>query len=94
MIFFKLVVDFFNRINLIYGTISDYCTESSCPTMSGGPKFEYLWADGCKFKKPTKLPAPQYISLLMEWAEAQINNESLFPVSCGKLKIFFILIIS
>jgi len=21
------VVDFFNRINLIYGTISDYCTE-------------------------------------------------------------------
>ncbi|KAI9564104.1 hypothetical protein GHT06_007842 [Daphnia sinensis] len=75
------VVDFFNRINLIYGTISDYCTETSCPTMSGGPKFEYLWADGNKYKKPTKLPAPQYISLLMEWAEAQINNESLFPVS-------------
>lgn len=51
--------------------------------MSGGPKFEYLWADGNKYKKPTKLPAPQYISLLMEWAEAQINNESLFPVSTG-----------
>lgn len=51
---------------------------------SGGPKFEYLWADGCKYKKPTKLPAPQYISLLMDWSEAQINNESLFPVSCGE----------
>lgn len=52
--------------------------------MSGGPKFEYFWADGHKYKKPTKLPAPQYVSLLMEWAEAQINDESLFPVSVGK----------
>lgn len=49
--------------------------------MSGGHKFEYLWADGAKYKKPTKLPAPHYISLLMDWIEAQINNESLFPVS-------------
>jgi len=76
------VVDFFNRINLIYGTISDYCTEVTCTTMSGGPKFEYRWADKHKYKKPTRLPAPQYISLLMEWVEAQINDESLFPVSC------------
>ena len=56
--------------------------------MSGGPKFEYLWADGNTYKKPTKLPAPQYISLLMEWAEAQINNESLFPVSTGEFGYF------
>ena len=51
--------------------------------MSGGPKFEYLWADGCKYKKPTQLPAPHYIALLMDWAEAQINDEHLFPVSVG-----------
>lgn len=75
------VVDFFNRINLIYGTISDYCTEESCPRMSGGPKFEYLWCDGQKYKKPTPLPAPQYISHLMDWVEAQINNEEIFPVT-------------
>ncbi|XP_050437221.1 MOB kinase activator-like 3 isoform X2 [Adelges cooleyi] len=75
------VVDFFNRINLIYGTVCDYCTKESCPTMSGGPKFEYLWADKEKYKKPTQLPAPQYVSLLMDWIETQINNEHLFPVS-------------
>ncbi|XP_022180139.1 MOB kinase activator-like 3 [Myzus persicae] len=75
------VVDFFNRINLIYGTVCDYCSDTSCPTMSGGPKFEYLWADKDRFKKPTPLPAPQYVSLLMDWIEAQINNENLFPVS-------------
>jgi len=51
--------------------------------MSGGPKFEYLWADKDKYKKPTQLPAPQYVSLLMDWIEAQINNENLFPVSTG-----------
>lgn len=75
------VVDFFNRINLIYGTVSDYCTNISCPTMSGGPRFEYLWADGVKYKKPTQLTAPQYIANLIDWVENQINNEALFPVS-------------
>ncbi|XP_034129343.1 MOB kinase activator-like 3 isoform X4 [Drosophila guanche] len=40
------VVDFFNRINLIYGTVSEFCDESTCPTMSGGSRYEYLWADG------------------------------------------------
>ncbi|XP_068247762.1 MOB kinase activator-like 3 isoform X1 [Palaemon carinicauda] len=75
------VVDFFNRINLIYGTVCEYCTESSCPTMSGGQKFEYLWEDGDVFKKPTPLPAPQYISHLMDWIEKQINDEHMFPVT-------------
>jgi len=75
------VVDFFNRINLIYGTVCEQCTNSSCPTMSGGPKFEYLWQDGTKYKKPTQLPANQYIENLMEWIESQINNEAIFPVT-------------
>lgn len=76
-------MDFFNRINLIYGTVSEYCDSASCPTMSGGARFEYLWADGEKYKKPTALPAPQYVTLLMDWIEAQINNETVFPVSTG-----------
>jgi len=39
---------------------------------SGGPKFEYLWQDGAKYKKPTPLPASQYISFLMDWIESQV----------------------
>eukprot|EP00117_Sycon_ciliatum_P043799 scpid94957/ scgid31666/ MOB kinase activator 3A; MOB-LAK; Mob1 homolog 2A; Mps one binder kinase activator-like 2A len=77
------VVDFFNRINLIYGTVCEFCTESTCPVMSGGPKYEYMWADGDKFKKPTKLPAPRYIHFLMEWIERQINDTDLFPIEVG-----------
>ncbi|XP_017492238.1 PREDICTED: MOB kinase activator-like 3, partial [Rhagoletis zephyria] len=73
------VVDFFNRINLIYGIVTDYCTDETCPKMSGGQKYEYLWADGVTYKKPVPLPANKYISLLMDWIESQINNETLFP---------------
>lgn len=49
--------------------------------MSGGPRYEYLWADGDAYKKPTALPAPKYIEFLMDWTEGQINNENVFPVS-------------
>lgn len=47
-------------------------------------RYEYLWADGVQYKRPTPLPARQYISLLMDWVENQINNEEIFPVSVGK----------
>uniref|UniRef100_A0A8C4YN52 MOB kinase activator 3C n=1 Tax=Gopherus evgoodei TaxID=1825980 RepID=A0A8C4YN52_9SAUR len=73
------VVDFFNRINLIYGTMSEFCTEKSCPIMSGGLKYEYRWQDDHKYKRPTKLSAPQYMCMLMEWIEMLINNEDIFP---------------
>ncbi|XP_051686640.2 MOB kinase activator 3A isoform X2 [Oryctolagus cuniculus] len=78
------VVDFFNRVNLVYGTVSDGCTEQSCPVMSGGPRFEYRWQDEQRFRKPTALSAPRYVDLLMDWIEAQINDEELFPTSVGR----------
>ena len=51
------VVDFFNRVNVIYGTVQDFCTDENCPMMSGGPKFEYYWADETQ-KKPQAVSAP------------------------------------
>ena len=77
------VVDFFNRINLLYGVVADNCTKETCPVMSGGPKYEYLWCDNENYKKPTHLPANQYIGLLMEWIEKQINDESIFTSTTG-----------
>lgn len=72
-------IEFFNRINLLYGVISDACTAPLCPTMSGGAKYEYLWQDGNEYKKPTRLPAKDYMSLLMDWIERRINDETVFP---------------
>uniref|UniRef100_A0A914KQK0 MOB kinase activator-like 3 n=1 Tax=Meloidogyne incognita TaxID=6306 RepID=A0A914KQK0_MELIC len=72
-------VDFFNRINLLYGILADSCTVESCPTMCGGAKYEYLWQDGVEYKKPTRLPAKDYMHKLMDWIEERINNEKIFP---------------
>ena len=77
------VVDFFNRINLLYGVVSDNCTVDSCPVMTGGPKYEYLWCDNDQYKKPTKLSAPKYIELLMDWVDKQINDPLVFPTTVG-----------
>lgn len=48
-------------------------------------RYEYYWCDGVNYKKPTKLSATQYIELLMEWIEVQINNEELFPQTTGMI---------
>eukprot|EP00168_Porphyra_purpurea_P020950 TRINITY_DN9050_c0_g1_i1.p2 TRINITY_DN9050_c0_g1~~TRINITY_DN9050_c0_g1_i1.p2 ORF type:complete len:211 (-),score=60.56 TRINITY_DN9050_c0_g1_i1:145-777(-) len=72
-------VDFYNQVNLLYGSIGEYCTDSSCPIMSAGPKFEYFWADGEKIKKPIKVTAPEYMEYLMTWVQDTLDNETIFP---------------
>lgn len=82
---FYAAVDFFNQINMLYGTITEFCTEESCPIMSAGPKYEYHWADGQTVKKPIKCSAPKYIDYLMTWVQDQLDDENLFPSKIGKL---------
>jgi len=79
------VVDFFNRINLIYGTVLEFCTDESCPVMSGGPRYEYRWQDSNneKYKKPTNVTAGTYVHELMAWIENIVNDENIFPVKVG-----------
>eukprot|EP00053_Salpingoeca_punica_P006967 m.64676 g.64676 ORF g.64676 m.64676 type:complete len:233 (-) comp13938_c0_seq1:359-1057(-) len=77
------VVDFFNQINMLYGTLTEYCTPTECPIMSAGPKFEYHWADGTAVKKPMKVSAPEYIDFLMTWVQSQLNDETIFPSKIG-----------
>lgn len=79
-----LAVDFFNQINMLYGTITEFCTEESCPLMSAGPKYEYHWADGQTVKKPIKCSAPKYIDYLMTWVQDQLDDETLFPSKIGR----------
>ena len=76
-------VDFFNQINMLYGTITEFCTEERCPIMSAGPKYEYHWADGQTVKKPIKCSAPKYIDYLMTWVQDQLDDEALFPSKIG-----------
>ncbi|GAV03059.1 hypothetical protein RvY_13541 [Ramazzottius varieornatus] len=77
------IVDFFNQISMLYGTITEFCTSQRCPLMSAGPKYEYHWADGQTVKKPIKCSAPQYIDYLMTWVQQQLDDEAMFPSKIG-----------
>lgn len=35
-------VDFFNQINMLYGTITEFCTEDTCCIMSAGIAYIYI----------------------------------------------------
>lgn len=76
-------VDFFNQINMLYGTLTEFCTPESCPVMAAGPKYEYLWADGVSIKKPIKCSAPEYIDYMMTWVQQQLDDEEVFPSRIG-----------
>lgn len=77
------VVDLFNQVNLIYGSMCDGCTPQSCPVMCASAKYEYLWADGDRHKTPIKVSAPKYVELLMDWTDRQLSSESIFPTIPG-----------
>lgn len=77
------IVDFFNQINMLYGTITEFCIPEECPVMSAGPKYEYHWCDGVQFKKPIKVSAPEYVDFLMTWVQSQLDDESVFPSKIG-----------
>ncbi|EOY30278.1 Mob1/phocein family protein [Theobroma cacao] len=122
-------VDFFNQVNILYGTLTEFCTPNNCPTMTAGPKYdtqslsqilfiifraelgvvhvisrpgvvklgerrgdkekrerdgyEYRWADGVTVKKPIEVSAPKYVEYLMDWIEAQLDDEAIFPQRLG-----------
>lgn len=75
-------VDFFNHLNILYGTITELCTARECPVMCAGPRFEYHWQDSTsvKYRRSTKLSAPEYVDCLLNWTQAQIDDATLFPV--------------
>lgn len=36
-----------------------------------------------RYKKATKLPAPEYVDALMNWAQGLLDNEDIFPSEMG-----------
>lgn len=74
----NIAVDFFNQINLLYGSITEFCTPKDCPVMSAGPVYEYLWMDEAS-RKAIKCSAPEYVDHLMTWVQYMLDNETIFP---------------
>eukprot|EP01130_Rhizamoeba_saxonica_P006125 TRINITY_DN2431_c1_g1_i2.p1 TRINITY_DN2431_c1_g1~~TRINITY_DN2431_c1_g1_i2.p1 ORF type:complete len:206 (-),score=33.19 TRINITY_DN2431_c1_g1_i2:43-660(-) len=80
-VFTLLAVDFYNQINLIFGSISTFCTAEICPIMSAGSRFEYLWADPGSKVRPQPVPAIQYIDNVLNWVKNLLEDEEIFPSS-------------
>ncbi|KAK9305190.1 hypothetical protein QLX08_003705 [Tetragonisca angustula] len=67
----------FDHINLIYGTISEFCTMTGCPDMTGPGLRTYLWFD--EKGKKTRVAAPQYIDYVMTFTQRTVSDETIFP---------------
>lgn len=78
-------IDVFNDTNVMYSIISEYCSEQSCPCMSAGSRYEYMWADraSAEFRRPKVVPAKRYVELLMQWVERQVDDAAIFPTAAG-----------
>jgi hypothetical protein len=63
-------------------------------TINPFSRFEYRWADGVQIKKPIEVSAPKYVEYLMDWIEAQLDDESIFPQKLGTLTTHLNLILS
>ncbi|XP_035674246.1 MOB kinase activator 2-like isoform X1 [Branchiostoma floridae] len=74
-------ISFFHNINLLYSTISEYCTSSTCPNMSGPGNTQYTWYD--EKGKKTKCSAAQYVDYVMSFMDKHITDESVFPTKFG-----------
>jgi MOB kinase activator 1 len=81
------VVDFYNTTSLLMGTLQEgACTSTTCPSMTAGARFEYLWSSenpstGIATGKPFAVPATTYISNLFDWISAQLSDENRFPTT-------------
>ncbi|CAH1103982.1 unnamed protein product [Psylliodes chrysocephalus] len=67
----------FDHVNLVYGTVSEFCTPALCPDMTGPGQRTYLWFD--EKGKKTKVAAPQYIDYVMTFIQKTIGDETIFP---------------
>lgn len=72
------VVDFYNQINMLYGTITEFCSPKTCPRMTATSEYEYLWQDS-NLTKPVSVSAPKYVESLMLWIQSLLDDENIFP---------------
>ena len=73
------VTEFFNQLNCLYSAIVDDCTTESCPEMTASPAYKYFWQDNDKYKKPTMIPAKEYITNVLLMVEKYLDDEKVFP---------------
>ncbi|XP_032511656.2 MOB kinase activator-like 2 isoform X2 [Danaus plexippus] len=67
----------FDHVNLLYGTVSEFCTPATCPDMTGPGGRTYAWYD--ERGKKSRVAAPQYVDYVMTYTQKTVNDETVFP---------------
>ncbi|KAJ8725316.1 hypothetical protein PYW07_016274 [Mythimna separata] len=67
----------FDHVNLLYGTVSEFCSAASCPDMTGPGGRSYAWYD--ERGKKSRVAAPQYVDYVMTFTQKTVNDETVFP---------------
>ncbi|KJH44858.1 Mob1/phocein family protein [Dictyocaulus viviparus] len=75
------IMDIFNQVRMLYGTIIDHCTNEACTQMTAGPAYEYFWTEN---DRVLSCPAPVYIDYVMTWVQDQLDDEYIFPSQIGR----------
>lgn len=76
-------ISFFNHVNLMYGVISEFCTQEGCSSMSGPGNVQYYWYD--EKGKKYKYTAGQYVDYVTTYIQKMISDETLFPTKYGQV---------
>nr|XP_033815908.1 MOB kinase activator 2-like [Geotrypetes seraphini] len=70
------VLSFYNHVILLYNCLSEFCTNSSCPTMKAW-NTTFQWMD--ERGRRRKCSAPQYADYGASFAHKLLSSEDLFP---------------
>ncbi|KAG6860291.1 hypothetical protein C0995_013027, partial [Termitomyces sp. Mi166 len=79
--------DFYTNLNEFYGVLTEVCTQHNCPTMSGGPTLNYVWAN--PGGKQIILPAPTYIDTVLSSVQNLLEDENVFPTKSSTYPIIY-----
>lgn len=83
----KNLSELLTEVSTLFSLMSEFCTEKSCPKMTAGNGYKYLWSeeiqnDDGKTKIQTfDISASEYINKLITWIKNCIDDQELFPVS-------------
>ncbi|CAK5105334.1 unnamed protein product [Meloidogyne enterolobii] len=77
-----LVSDFFRQVSMLYGMISEHCSDETCPRMIAGEDYEYFWSDS-KGAIMEPCPANVYIDYMLSWVQEELDDENVFPSQIG-----------
>ncbi|XP_010159511.1 PREDICTED: LOW QUALITY PROTEIN: MOB kinase activator 1A-like, partial [Eurypyga helias] len=78
--------DFFNRIDVPYGIVTEFRAEVSSPVTSAGPRYEYRRGgrnQRTNVKKPIERLAPKDVDYVMTGVQDQLDDETLYPFQDG-----------